>query len=346
MRDPRVETLRGIACLLLVTYHVVGADPGGGLRIADGSLRLLNDAMAYLRMPLFTFLSGIVYGLRPFDGDSHRFIAMKFRRLVVPVLVVGTIFAVLRSVIPGTRGEVTNWWLLHVEPVAHYWFAESLFWVFLWVWGLERYRALLTPFRFATVVIGSALLYLNVFGLWWFSIDGAVYLLPYFLLGLAVTRFRLWVKIADRRIWPVVLAIAVFAAWHLGRPTPVPNVRTEWALAAGVALCILCLVPQARIGWLMRIGSASYAIYLFHVFFTAATRIALEQVGLAIVPIELIVGVMAGLLGPMAIQRMASRNRWTAMLLLGMSRSRHVQRDGANGRQSVPLASQDNSPAN
>lgn len=98
-----IETLRGLACLLLVLYHVIGADASLGLRVEDGPVRWLNDGLAYLRMPLFTFLSGLVYGLRPFAGNSRAFLVGKVRRLLIPMLFVGTLFAVLQALIPGTN---------------------------------------------------------------------------------------------------------------------------------------------------------------------------------------------------------------------------------------------------
>ena len=58
MMNMRVETLRGLACVLLVLYHVIGIDSSTGMRVEDGPVRWLNDGLAYLRMPLFTFLSG------------------------------------------------------------------------------------------------------------------------------------------------------------------------------------------------------------------------------------------------------------------------------------------------
>ena len=48
-------------------------------------------------------------------------------RLIVPVLTVGTLFAVVQAVVPGTNEKVTQWHLLHLLPVAHYWFLEALF---------------------------------------------------------------------------------------------------------------------------------------------------------------------------------------------------------------------------
>lgn len=97
----QIETLRGFACVLLVLYHVIGADPSNGLRVNEGPVRLMNDALAYVRMPLFTFLSGMVYGLRPFGGDTRRFVIGKCRRLLIPMFVVGTLFAVVQALTPG-----------------------------------------------------------------------------------------------------------------------------------------------------------------------------------------------------------------------------------------------------
>lgn len=60
-----IDTLRGGACVLLVIYHVVGATPADGLRIDDGQLRLVNDYLAVLRMPIFAVIAGWVYSLKP-----------------------------------------------------------------------------------------------------------------------------------------------------------------------------------------------------------------------------------------------------------------------------------------
>ncbi len=198
-----LDTLRGLACLLLVAYHVIGSDPSNGLRVADGPLRVLNDGLAYLRMPLFTFLAGMVYGLHPFAGDSRAFLAGKARRLLVPMLFVGTIFALAQSFLPDTNfgaapGAGREWLLLHVEPVGHFWFVEALFAIFVLVWALERGRILATPGRFALAWLLAALLDLTVHGPRWLALDGAVFLLPYFLGGLAATRFSLVARLAAR----------------------------------------------------------------------------------------------------------------------------------------------------
>lgn len=315
----QIETLRGLACLLLVAYHVVGADASFGLQVADGPLRWLNDGLAYLRMPLFTFLSGLVYGLRPFGGNSQAFLRGKMRRLLVPMLVVGTVFAMLQVVTPGANSSAGPWYLWHVQPIAHFWFVESLFWVFVLVWALERRSWLQTAQGFAVVFALVCGLYLSVRGWHWFGIEGAIYLLPYFLAGLAATRFSHRVWLAKPWVKAALWVCAVGAVVWMGVPVSNPDRRTVWMLLSGLSLCLLCLSFAWANRHLAGIGRHSYAIYLFHVFFTAAARIVLDRLQMDAMPVDLVVGVALGLAGPMVVERLASRFKWTAVLLLGKS---------------------------
>jgi peptidoglycan/LPS O-acetylase OafA/YrhL len=318
--DRTIETLRGLACLLLVSYHVLGSNPASGLRIDDGPLRMLNDGLAYLRMPLFACLSGFVYGLRPFDGETRGFVLGKARRLLVPTIVVGTLFALAQSNVPHTNFAARDWGLLHVEPVAHFWFVESLFWVFMATLVLERARALDAPRVFAGAWLLAAIVYLTIRGPRWFGVEGAIYLLPYFLGGLAVSRFSLRAWLGGARTRALLVGASVLAIAALGVPEPDPDRRTFWTLVAGIALCALFLGLRVESRWLARVGASSYAIFLFHVFFTAASRIGLDAVGVAMLPLHVAAGVGLGIAGPILVERWASRGDWLRVALLGKGR--------------------------
>ncbi len=315
----RIETLRGLACFLLVFYHVVGADPSYGLRIEDGPIRWLNDGLAYLRMPLFTFLSGLVYGFRPFSGNSRAFLTGKVRRLLIPMLVVGTVFALLQALTPGANTSVGPWYLLHIKPVAHFWFVESLFWVFLLVWALERWNVMRSGSGYLAVLGGACALYLLVRGWPWFGIEGAIYLLPYFLAGLAFSRFPIQAQLATPWVRVGLALLALGLVILMGLPVPNPDRRTLAMLLVGMSLCLLSLSWGLELAWLARIGRYSYAIYLFHVFFTAATRIGVHRLGIDNMWLDLLAGLLLGLAGPMLLDRVASRFKWPALLLLGKS---------------------------
>jgi fucose 4-O-acetylase-like acetyltransferase len=313
----QIQTLRGLACVLLVLYHVVGVDANAGLRLDGGPARWLNDGLAYLRMPLFTFLSGWVYGLRPFAGDSRAFLLGKVRRLLLPMLVVGTIFSLLQALTPGTNASAGPWYFLHLLPVAHYWFVESLFWVFLVIWALEHNQLIASMKGLLLLLASSCVLYLSVTGWHWLSLDGAIYLMPYFLLGLTCSRFSLQRQLASPWARLVMAVLALAAILAMGMPVPNPDRRTLAMLLAGISLCLLCLGSGLVVPWLARIGRYSYAIYLFHVFFTAATRIALDWAGIDYLALDLVLGLLLGLAGPVLLERLAGGFKWPALLLLG-----------------------------
>lgn len=88
MKNSNIQHLRGLACVMLVLYQMVGADPGRGLQLDGGPLRVLSDALAAVRMPLFALLAGAVYGLRPRSGINALF--DKAHRLLLPVLTAST----------------------------------------------------------------------------------------------------------------------------------------------------------------------------------------------------------------------------------------------------------------
>ncbi|WP_150776708.1 acyltransferase family protein, partial [Pseudomonas fluorescens] len=135
-----IETLRGLACLLLVLYHVIGP-LGGGLKIDIGSpFRVIADSMVYVRMPLFTFISGYIYSIYKIRGnDFSAFFSGKVRRLIVPLFCVGVPFSVLQAVGPGVNKDVgvidalLSFWV----PINHFWFLQEVFIIFMSVRLLE-----------------------------------------------------------------------------------------------------------------------------------------------------------------------------------------------------------------
>lgn len=71
MNSPKnlsIETLRGIAILLVVIGHVIGSAPDGGMKIDfPHPLRYFYVWIDYIQMPLFTAIAGWVYALKPFS---------------------------------------------------------------------------------------------------------------------------------------------------------------------------------------------------------------------------------------------------------------------------------------
>jgi fucose 4-O-acetylase-like acetyltransferase len=322
-RDGRIDTLRGLACVLLVIFHVVGQDAHSGLRLPDDDLlRQVNDVLAYVRMPLFSLLSGYVYAWRPYTGGAGGFIRGKARRLLVPVLTVGTAFAVLQSVVPGTNGHVQAWHLLHIVPVSQYWFLQSLFCIFVVVLVLEQAGLLRTPIRFAGVFLAVVVLHHANPLPDHLGLAGMTYLLPYFMAGLWANRFgAMPSRMALLGAAGGVFALLGLAHWAGAAALPARN--SGPALVLGLSSGLFLLRAGLRLGGLAWIGTHSFAIFLFNSMCAAASRIAWtsawgQEVSTAVL---LVSGVACALFGSIAIESLIRRGPPWALWAIGESAS-------------------------
>ncbi len=323
-KDTSIETLRGLAVLLMVAGHVIGVDGESGLRVPDDSWwRHVYYTLAPLRMPLFTGISGFVYALRPATGRGwSRFMVGKLRRLLIPLLVVGTAFITVQLLVPETGTQLGARDLARslVIPYAHFWYLYALAWVFLVVGTLDALGLLQRRWQLLLLLTGALVLRatgplaIPVLGIW-----HAQYLLPYFLVGLGVQRFPL------RRGWPHAVALfglgvagmALYQGHWFGRHWS--NDLERYAVttllgAVGISGCLHYRLPWRPLAVL---GSFSYGIYLMHVFGTAGARILLQRAGIESLTVLAVAGLVAGIALPIAVERAIERRPWLVLLVLG-----------------------------
>ena len=115
-----MDTVRGLACLMIVALHVVGDTGNNGLHLPMTSdWHYAMKSIEFLRIPLFTALSGYLYaGSRVTTGTFLIFWRKKIRRLGVPLVFVfiATAMAIVVVTI-GTFGPRTRG--LALEDLAH-----------------------------------------------------------------------------------------------------------------------------------------------------------------------------------------------------------------------------------
>ena len=328
-RDLSIETLRGLAVLLMVLCHVIGDDGGRGLRVEDDSVyRYGYFSCMYLRMPLFTVIAGFVYATRPVSfRTADRFLKGKARRLLVPFATVAALqFAVQQAVAqvtPGVNGAGSwaEFWRVYVFGYDQFWFLQALFADFLIVIALEGLGLMAEIGGWAACLAGAALAarYLpkpELFSLW-----GALYLLPFFLLGCGLRRFedRLatrTVAVATAAAFAVLFALQQVVWWER---LPADVEPTSWlGLSVGVTGTALLVHFRRSFVPLAALGAGSFAIYLFHVFGAAGSRIALSRIGVVDRPTLLVAGLAAGLGLPILAERVLRRSRLLRTTLLGL----------------------------
>ncbi|WP_426357585.1 acyltransferase family protein [Pseudocolwellia sp. HL-MZ19] len=319
-RNIAIDTLRGIACILLVSYHVVGANQLQGLKLNEGFYKELNEILIYLRMPLFTFLSGIVYAYHPFSGQSKKYIVGKFKRLIIPMLIVGTTFSIIQTLTPGTNANVENWYLLHIKPVGHFWFLEAIFIIFLLMIPLEKLNVFSSVFKTGCLLLISLILYLSDLKIGYFAITGTLYLFPYFILGVTLVRLKIDTKLR-LKFGALMIIFAITLLYILKTSYLIlPDKMTLIGFFLGASSCLGLFSIGYRNSFLAKIGVYSYSIFLYHVFFTAGSRILFNKLGVDSINILFFLGLILGILGPVIIELISIKNKHSRLLFLGSTK--------------------------
>lgn len=329
-KDQAIETLRGIAIILMVAGHIVR---GSAFEPLDGysAYRHFSFSFDYFRMPLFTVISGFVYAMRPVREKLWAFYGGKSRRLLLPLVAVASFEFLCRRYVPGVAVSqpLNEMWRIYFFGYFHLWFIQALFVIFL-VIGLLDYHGLLDRFSWWLVAFVGAVL-VNIFfpRPEFFSVGAACYLIPFFILGCGLNRFSpFFAKRSVRTVsWTLVcLGVAVQqATWFEGISLDGYELKAL-AVLGGVFGNILFL--QLRWVWqpLAFIGSYAYTIYLFHGFSMAiGGRVATSIAGgtshylnmLLVLALSLGVGL------PIMVEYLLRDKNWFRVPFLGL---RPVQR--------------------
>lgn len=328
-RDASVDSLRGLAVVLMVSGHVIGGTADEGMRVAaDSAWRHSYELLADMRMPLFTGLSGLVYGFRPLKNPQcyGSFVWGKTRRLLVPLVIVGTLFVTLQALTPGTNTDsaIRDVWKVYIYGLGHFWFLQAIFLILLVVGvvdalGWIHNRRVLAG---AVAVTGVLSMLVRVPAAWdIFSVNGFFRLLPFFLLGYLLSskvRSNLgslrWLLVAATTALLTARAAEVFG-W-VAMPTYVDRAVS---LALGLAAISSLLVFREALKWqpLAWLGYFSFAIYLLHVFGTAPTRMLLDRLGIESEPLVFLAALAAGLALPVFFEVFGGRVRWVSSAFLG-----------------------------
>ncbi|MFP4288178.1 MAG: acyltransferase family protein, partial [Bacteroidales bacterium] len=216
-----VESLRGAAIILVVAGHVIGSASDGGMKVADDSAwRYFYYTFEYLRMPLFTVISGWVYALNPVkSGSFASFNIKKIRRILLPMVFVGTAYFLLQYFTPGTnmKGNLSEIWKIYFFPYTLYWFLPSLFLVFVLISILDinnlvssfTHWMIITTLAFVFYLLRDHLIPQTAPN--YFSYKGAIYLLPFFLTGVGLKRFKEILARKSIRITLLILFVFGFS---------------------------------------------------------------------------------------------------------------------------------------
>lgn len=328
-----LEAIRGAACILLVSWHVIGDVASlDGLRLPpEHPLHLLSPIFLPLRMPLFAFISGFVFTTIARDWSAAgATLATKARRLLVPMAVVGTLHFLLQSLM--YHHNPLDIWKIYVGSYEHFWFLQASFLII----AIALAVSILARGDVRKAAIVCLVISLPFYG-WefelqpvnWFSFSRIFYLAPFFFLGQAFYHLGAakFFHTTSRERTAVVVALGltiaalywVFLGGHelLGEGF---TRRSYPTLLLSLLSCIFIFSLRIENRFLAWIGGYTYAIFLFHVIFTAGTRVfGRDVLGLTNPYFEWIVGLTVGIGAPIIIVELLKRGPSIfEVLLLGV----------------------------
>ena len=302
-----IDYAKAIGIVLVVFGHVnrsIGATPG----LAWNEALQLADAFVYsFHMPLFFILAGYASTLSR-ARDTRSFMRGTWWGVFVPYLIWSSVWIGAKTALPGLANTPLAWtdllsilWL----PVEHMWFLYHLL-IARAVWyaasSFEDRRVdmilLILIAASAMVLTGQGpsgehfaaiLVHAAYYGV------GAV-IAP----GLiaAVGKPRAVIAGGLALLW--LTLVLVFPGSTPGEPHTILGAL----LGAALVMMLAQTMPDVR-SCLLRtvaaIGEASLVIYLLHLFFAAGVRVVLAKLGYLEAWTLLFFGVLAGLVGPLAI---------------------------------------------
>ena len=301
-----LDSVRGLACVLIVALHVVGVSSIDGLKLPDGSA--WHDVMRSLnivRLPLFTAMAGFLYGAMPATRRGYgEFMKRKARQFLVPLLFATLVFWVVRRV---TYGEAGSLFWAYVDGYQHLWYIDALLLIFGVVAFIDtRTRSVWKPWLALIAVI--AVSYYSFPDIPVMHAKNAVFLTPFFVAGLMLYRIP---PLLESRALLVVSALAMVSLIALQQfSVHEDNLLFEsgvlsWICGTASVITLLHLFPKTS--WLERIAAYSFTIYLWHPAANGMIRNALLKVGVHSVPLLFAVGLAAGVLIPIGLHRLMLR---------------------------------------
>lgn len=224
-------------------------------------------------VPLTVFISGFVWN-NTVSSSGKMGIRILSRRWLLPYVVL----SVISWIIDLVQGN-SAWWrpaiglLYGVDGFGHWMGGNGALWLFPFLFSVHFLAQKLLSYHWIWGVIASSLgftwLHFSPFPMPW-GMDVALAIYPFFLLGLKMRSWNVWVK---PRRWSPWIAFGLLiglsmgalngwiplADWNAGR------LRPEWVVMSLSLLGVISWLPIARLLNLAKMGRHSLWIYGLHI---------------------------------------------------------------------------------
>ena len=278
-----VSIIRPLVILLLVVMHSFTMY-AGNWSLPDG----IENVPAYFwgvklitgfRIEMIALIAGYVFAYQSVElhrrYDFKSFMNKKFKRLVVPGIIFSFVYYFCFHFPKPDIGSL-RWFIRLSSGFGHLWFLPMLFWCFLLIWTIDRYR-LSSPFLFVTLALCSVfrlpdlpLGFSRVFHFAFYCYLGYILytnknkiLEKYMHGGYIVLLWLLYITLVC-----VSVALSRFDTGNLLNGVLNLFVACSGIMALYLLVCKCIDRPNFVIkGWVVRASSLCYGVYIYHQFF-------------------------------------------------------------------------------
>lgn len=337
MQQPNADTVsparslwpdiaKGFGIVLVVFGHTWRGLAEAGILVKSDLFYAIDTGIYAFHMPLFFFLSGWFFPKIVIRDSAMTLLRRVLWRLFYPMCLWTYIFISVKILAGGSANEPVGFDDLLRLPVPgylHLWFLWAL--IVLTLAGIVLRPLLLRWLMPCLVGVIAVSLAMNYYGIFYDNefFRAGVASSIYFFLGAALGAKRVLPK--SGRAAAAALAVFIMAdglAIYLGGQY---HVFIGMGIAISASLAVLSIIRYldhrfsahgiARRGLdiFSILGRLSLTIYMVHTIMSAMVRIVLLKFGVVSVPLHLVLGVSAGLLGPLLLHIPSIPVAWRAM---------------------------------
>lgn len=299
-RELWIDYLKAVACLSVLTFHVIYGLQNAGLECGT-FLSRLKDLCGIFQIPVFMFASGYLYGKKK-NTSYVKFEGKKLLNLGVPYVVFSVVYYVINVSFQSSVNfsyTMNNLLEIYKTPLAQYWYIFATLLIFLALPILEKLiqnEFMLLLFLLAWKLVNS----------YWISVTNYDYYFSqyafYFYLGTLYCRHHKELTLTREKKGTVLVCILGFFALFFS------SYFYEWGSAFPIKEMFLAMLSiylltyvfeskEEKMGniLLRTVAKYSFQIYLLHTMATAAIRIVLAKVGVVSQWPQFIIGWVFGL---------------------------------------------------
>lgn len=304
-----VDTIKGLAIFLVVIGHMITGFLSSGLyQSSKDALMYIHYTIYTFHMPLFFLVSGLLYSTKKkMDSRSEYliFLKKKSKSLIIPYLLFSWIQIGIKLIMSkSVNSEVSpiNFITILIEPIEQFWFLYALMIIFIIIAYLD-YK--IRNDKIIGIIVFTMCLLVRVIPLDFGILGIALYNIIFFYLGRFAIKFIEKYKYDKKIMYSTFVSYVILNICMYIYDINNIIMKTITSLIAIALIVLVCEKVSNKTNVLIKaldiMGAYSMEIFLLHIILGSGIRVILMKLSITNFAIQLIAGLVFGIVIPIII---------------------------------------------